>query len=467
MEVIDIETGLRSCAGPSTAIAHDEITSATTFAASTPTGATAIPVTSTNAVVPSQFSIASSVASAAANPADDATTVPATKRAWPAARRVRMSARLSTLASEASLPISGFGELVALARFAARAKNNNSTFPLDDESSTHSEISRARSTVSAEASPWSLFENQMDEDAENRNIGAVAGAVLPITMSKVNVLTGEARPKRHIWAEWIVLLSLFSGLVVYRQKDRIWGADAPLQPWVTPAFSGSMAVAFLGWLLLLWKNINWHLARTLASTMKIWTTMAMGVVIFVLEVCYPRTSLSPFAGGGAAMVLLMLLSLDAVQDKSRRFALYIGFTVILAFGYNLGVLMFADDDAGIVLGSVSGREFTKQDVKANLFTNILLLIAGGLGTLFNDRKQELLMFINQPLKKADVEAAYAEEEAMRKRARSEERRRERSLFSQKSPNDSRPPRPSRRRSLTASTKKVLNAIAQAIAEALV
>ena len=201
--------------------------------------------------------------------------------------------------------------------------------------------------------------------------------------------------------------------------------------------------------------------------MKLWTTLGMGGVLFFLEVCYPRTALSPFAGAGATMVLLMLLSLDAVQDKSRRFALYIGGTVLLAFGYNLAVLMFADDDAGIVLGTVSGREFTKQDVKANLFANILLLIAGGLGTLFNDRKQELLMFISKPLKKADVEAAYAEAVLQRRRARAEEERRERSLFSRKeSPGNDRP-RPNRRRSLTASTKKVLNAVAQAIAEALV
>ena len=70
------------------------------------------------------------------------------------------------------------------------------------------------------------------------------------------------------------------------------------------------------------------------------------------------------------------------------------------------------------------------------------------------RKQELLMFISRPLKKADVEAAYAEAAAERRRARAEAERRERSLFSRKeSPGNDRP-RPNRRRSLTASTKKV-------------
>ena len=192
----------------------------------------------------------------------------------------------------------------------------------------------------------------------------------------------------------------------------------------------------------------------------------MGCVIFYLEVCHPRTEVSPWAGGAATMVLLMLLSLDAVRDKSRRFALYIGGCVILAFGYNLVVLMFADDDAGIVVGTVNGREFEKSDVKANLFTSILLLIAGGCGTLLKDRKQEQMLFINQPLKKSDVEAVYIEAEAKRRRARAEEERRERSLFARKETPADRP-RPNRRRSLTASTKKVLNAVAAAIAEALV
>lgn len=428
----------------------------------------------------------STVANTAEVPDELASTIsetssnnPKRKRWKHAARRVRLSARLSTLASDASLAVSGFGELVALARFAAKGRQTpgpDSLFTAD-ESDTMSTTSRARSIVGNEDSPWSQFEDQMDADAERGNIAKrvaadlAAGTALPITMSKVNVLTGERRPAHRIWAEWVTLLSLAFGLLVYlipyRQKDHFWGANAPVPTWCAPAFGGAIGVACLGWLVLLWKNINRRLARTVCMSLKIWTTMGMGAVIFFLEVRYPRTSMSPYAGGGATMVLLMLFSLDACQDKSRRFAIYIGITFVLAFGYNLFELLFGNDDDGIILGTIAGKEFSKQDVKANLFTNILLLVAGGLGTLFGDKKQELLMFIHQPQRKADVEAAYEEAKAERRRARAEEERRARSLFSQTSPGVGGRPKPNRRRSLTASTKKVLHALASAIAEALV
>ena len=92
----------------------------------------------------------------------------------------------------------------------------------------------------------------------------------------------------------------------------------------------------------------------------------------------------------------IFLFLDAVKEKSRVFVIAVGIIFILMNIYNIFDRIFGDADYGIVLlkYTIQGNEYTfmKRSIKRSIFLQVMLFSTNGIYTLFEDRKQELLIF---------------------------------------------------------------------------
>ena len=89
--------------------------------------------------------------------------------------------------------------------------------------------------------------------------------------------------------------------------------------------------------------------------------------------------------------------MDAVKIKSRMFVIQLlGFIFVLANINNVYNLIFGNWDQGVVLFKYTIQEneytFMKRSAKLSIYIQVLLFSMNGIYTIFNDRKQELMIF---------------------------------------------------------------------------
>ena len=127
------------------------------------------------------------------------------------------------------------------------------------------------------------------------------------------------------------------------------------------------------------------------------------VIIFVLGLCnwgieitLPADSFSPVFGLLYLLVVTLFVFLDAVKVKSRVFVIVVGILFVLTNINNIYNLIFRDFAQGVVLFkyTIEGNKYTvmKRSTQRTIFIQVLLFSMNGIYTLFNDRKQELLIF---------------------------------------------------------------------------
>ena len=96
------------------------------------------------------------------------------------------------------------------------------------------------------------------------------------------------------------------------------------------------------------------------------------------------------------LVASSIVFLDAVKVKSRVFLIVIGVFYRIFNIYSIYTRIFRDADQGIVLlkYTIQGNDYTfmKRSVKRAIFIQVMLFSITGIYTLFNDRKQELMIF---------------------------------------------------------------------------
>ena len=93
-------------------------------------------------------------------------------------------------------------------------------------------------------------------------------------------------------------------------------------------------------LLLYYKNVSFVIARRLLKEVNVVMILVLSILIFTIDCVVPYNSFSPINGFLYLVFVSLLLSLDAVKKKSRKFMLIVGFVFALGTLYLIYISNF-------------------------------------------------------------------------------------------------------------------------------
>ena len=175
---------------------------------------------------------------------------------------------------------------------------------------------------------------------------------------------------------------------------------------------------------LCWRNASFAVVSKLLKEVNVVVLICVGLANWSIDTMYPFNAASPIMGFVYFLCLMVMLSIDVVEKKSRRF-MVITFTFFLAItGHNVYSNMSANPPivladfneylqaqttenrtganfsvpmANAINGQVcDGRKIYKHNTKRGLFTQVFALLIAGLITVAKDSNQAFFVFITAP-----------------------------------------------------------------------
>ena len=160
------------------------------------------------------------------------------------------------------------------------------------------------------------------------------------------------------------------------------------------AVFGAIILTFFG--MLYYKNVSIVIAKRLLQEMNVVIILVLGLCNLIVDIAQPTHALSPVIGFFFMLTVCAFVFLDAVKGKSRAFVIVLEIIFVSVNIYGICNYIFGDWDQGVVLFkyTIQGNEYTfmKRSFKRSIFLQVMLFSMDGIYTLFEDRKQELMIF---------------------------------------------------------------------------
>ena len=188
---------------------------------------------------------------------------------------------------------------------------------------------------------------------------------------------------------------------------------------------GALVLIFFG--VVYYKNFSFVIAKRLLREPNVVMILFLSVCNWSIDIGRPlNPKLDPILGLIYMTSVCAFVFLDAVKVKSRVFVMAVGIIFTLLNVNNIYHHIFGGSDLGIVLldYSIQGNKYTimKRSIKRSIYIQIMLFSIDGIYTLFEDRKQELLIFATGKIyRETGTASQEQEDEQYSKKIESEKR----------------------------------------------
>jgi hypothetical protein len=148
--------------------------------------------------------------------------------------------------------------------------------------------------------------------------------------------------------------------------------------------------------ILYYKNVSFVIAKRLLRETKVVSILMLSLFDCVIDIVRPTQPHEWVIGIMYMLLVVAFVFVDAIKIKSRMFVLGIGSIFVLLNMFEIYSRTFLTKDHNVILYNyyMQGKEykFMKRDTKRSIFIQIMLFSMNGIYTIFNDRKQELMIF---------------------------------------------------------------------------